>query len=44
MCRIHPVMANLSGVHYYTIHENRLYFLKSNEATDAWELHIEEIR
>jgi hypothetical protein len=39
-----PLMANLSGVHYYTIHENCLYFLKYNEDTQGWELHTERIK
>jgi hypothetical protein len=39
-----PLMANLSGVHYYTIHENCLYFLGYNEDTEGWELHTERIK
>lgn len=39
-----PLMANLYGVNYYTIHKNKFYFLKYNEEEDGWELHIQEIK
>jgi hypothetical protein len=39
-----PLMANLYGIHYYTIHENRLYFLNYKEDSGVWELHTMEIR
>jgi hypothetical protein len=37
-----PLLATLNGVHYYAVHQNKLYFLKDNEKTDEWELFIEE--
>ena len=38
-----PLMAHLSGVNYFTIHQKALYFIRDNERTEEWELHVEEI-
>jgi hypothetical protein len=39
-----PFMAALNGVHYYALHNHKLYFLKDNEKTEAWELFVEEFK
>jgi hypothetical protein len=39
-----PLLATLNGVHYYAVHDARLYYLKADEATDDWGLFIAEFK
>jgi len=39
-----PLMVHLYGMNYYAIRDGKLYYIKDNEKTDDWELHVEEIK
>lgn len=38
-----PFTAHLVGIRYYTIVNNKYYYLKENEDTEDWELHVEAL-
>jgi hypothetical protein len=39
-----PLLATLNGDHYYAVHDNRLYYLKADAATDDWGLFSAEFK
>ena len=39
-----PLMVHLYGVNYYAVRDGKLYYIKDNEKTDEWELHVVEIK
>ena len=38
-----PLMAHLLGVKYYTICQEKFYFIQENDDSEEWELHVFEI-
>jgi hypothetical protein len=38
-----PFVAYMVGIRYYTIHNNKYYYLKENEEAEVWELHVEKL-
>ncbi|MCP5108369.1 MAG: hypothetical protein GY950_33590 [bacterium] len=38
-----PFLAHFLGIRYYTIHDNKFYYLSENEDEETWELFAEEI-
>jgi hypothetical protein len=39
-----PLMVHLYGVNYHAVRDGKLYYIKDNEKTNEWELHVEEIK